>query len=119
MLKFFWKWVSKPEPITVSLLFEGREFGRLSGPYCLIQPWTTTMIDEAINQNELAFLAELEKHENEWIAFVESHGVERVVGSGKDAVEAMTVAKAKGFPDAVLLRVPPFDRGYIPSFPTR
>jgi uncharacterized protein DUF5678 len=77
------------------------------------------MIDEAINQNELAFLAELEKHEDEWIAFVESHGAEIVVGSGKDAIEAMKEAEAKGFPDAVLLRVPPFDRGYIPTFVRR
>ncbi len=74
------------------------------------------MIDEAISQNELAFLAELEKHENKWIAFVESHGAERVVGSGKDAVEAMAEAEAKGFPDAILLRVPLFDRGYVPTF---
>ncbi len=74
------------------------------------------MIEEAINENELAFLAELEKHENKWIAFVESHGAEIIVGSGKDAVEAMAEAEAKGFPDAILLRVPPFDSGYIPTF---
>ena len=74
------------------------------------------MIEDAINENELAFLAELEKHENQWIAFVESHGAEIIVGSGKDAVEAMTEAEAKGFPEAILLRVPPFDSGYIPTF---
>ena len=74
------------------------------------------MIEEAINEKELAFLAELEKHENEWIAFVESHGAEIIVGSGKDAVEAMAQAESKGFPDAILLRVPPFDSGYIPTF---
>jgi len=74
------------------------------------------MIEEAINEKELAFLAELEKHENKWIAFVESHGAEIIVGSGKDAVEAMAEAEAKGFPDAILLRVPPFDSGYIPTF---
>lgn len=73
------------------------------------------MIEEAIDDNELAFLTELEKHENQWIAFVESNGAERVVGSGKDAVEAMKKAREKGFPNAVLLRVPPFDRGYIPT----
>ena len=77
------------------------------------------MIDETVNQNELVFLAQLEDHENEWVAFVESQGVETIVGSGKDAVEAMAQAEAKGFPDAVLLRVPPFDRGYIPTFTAR
>ena len=38
------------------------------------------------------------------------------MGSGKDAVEAMAEAEAKGFPDAILLHVPPFDSGYIPTF---
>lgn len=70
------------------------------------------MIDEAIDANELAFLTEMEKHENQWIAFVVSNGAEIIVGSGDNAVEAMAQAEAKGFPDAVLLRVPTFDRGY-------
>lgn len=86
----------------------------LGGLFCLRNA-ATTMIEEAISENELAFLAELEKHENQWIAFVESNGKEIIVGSGKDAVEAMGEAEGKGFPDAILLRVPPFDRGYIPT----
>jgi hypothetical protein len=73
------------------------------------------MIDDAINENELAFLKQLEDHENEWVAFIEDHGAEIVVGSGKDAVEAIREAETRGFPDAVLMKVPPFDRGLIPS----
>jgi len=47
------------------------------------------MIEEAIDEKELAFLKQLEEHENEWVAFIEDHGAEIVVGSGKDAVEAI------------------------------
>ncbi|HYR74198.1 MAG TPA: DUF5678 domain-containing protein [Pyrinomonadaceae bacterium] len=74
------------------------------------------MIDEeAIDENELAFLGQLEEHENEWVAFIQEDGAEIVVGSGKDAVEAIQEAEKRGFPDAVLMKVPPFDRGLIPS----
>ena len=74
------------------------------------------MIDEeAIDEKELAFLSQLEEHENEWVAFIQEDGAETVVGSGKDAVEAIQEAEKRGFPDAVLMKVPPFDRGLIPS----
>lgn len=73
------------------------------------------MTDETIDEKELAFLNELEKHENRWIAFIESNGAEKVVGSGNDAVEAMEDAEKRGFADAVLMKVPAFDRGIIPS----
>jgi hypothetical protein len=68
-----------------------------------------------IEERELAFLEELKKHENKWVALVESDGAEVIVGSGDDAVQATRDAEAKGFKDAVLYRVQPFDRGYIPS----
>ena len=73
------------------------------------------MIEEAIDEKELAFLSQLEEHEDEWVAFVEDHGAEVVVGSGKDAVEAIRDAENRGFPDAVLMKVPRFDRGLIPA----
>ena len=71
------------------------------------------MIEEAIDEKELAFLKQLEEHENEWVAFIEEDGAEVVVGSGKDAVEAARAAEERGFPDAVLMKVRPFDRGFI------
>ncbi|OLD28028.1 MAG: hypothetical protein AUJ04_02490 [Acidobacteria bacterium 13_1_40CM_3_55_6] len=73
------------------------------------------MIEEAIDEKELAFLSQLEEHENEWVAFIEEDGAETVVGSGKDAVEAIKDAEKRGFPDAILMKVPPFDRGFIPA----
>lgn len=73
------------------------------------------MTEEPIDEKELAFLKELEKHENKWIAFIELNGAETVVGSGDDAVEAMREAEKRGFADAVLMKVPPFDRGIIPA----
>lgn len=74
------------------------------------------MIDEeAISESELAFLKQLEEHENEWVAFVEKDGAEIVVGSGKDAVEAIRDAETQGFSNAVLMKVPSFDKGLIPT----
>ena len=71
------------------------------------------MLEEAISEKELAFLKQLEEHENEWVAFIEQDGAEIVVGSGKNAVEAVQDAAEHGFPDAVLMKVRPFDRGFI------
>src|SRR5205823_3130333 len=71
------------------------------------------MIEEAIDEKELAFLSQLEEHENEWVAFIQEDGAETVVGSGKDAVEAARDAEEHGFPDAVLMKVPRFDVALI------
>lgn len=73
------------------------------------------MIEEAIDEKELAFLNQLEEHEDEWVAFIQKDGAETVVGCGKDAVEASRDAEEHGFPDAILMKVRPFDRGFIPS----
>jgi len=73
------------------------------------------MIEEPVDEKELAFLSQLEQHENEWVAFIEEDGAEIVVGSGKDALEAARDAEEHGFPDAVLMKVRPFDRGFIPA----
>lgn len=61
-------------------------------------------------------LAELVRdYEDKWIALVDKDGVDIVVGSGKDAVEAATLAETNGFPDAVLFRVPSFRSAFVPS----
>ena len=67
------------------------------------------MIEEQIDERELAFLSQLEEHENEWVAFIQKDGAETVVGSGRDAVEASRDAEEHGLPDAVLMKVPRFD----------
>jgi hypothetical protein len=69
-----------------------------------------TMTDE----KELAFLEELRKYENKWVAIYESGETEVVVGSGKDAIEATREAEAKGFKETVLFFVRPFDHGFLP-----
>ncbi len=73
------------------------------------------MIEETIDNKELAFLEELRKHENKWVAILESEDVEIVVASGADAVEASRGAEARGFKDTVLFFVRPFNRGFMPS----
>jgi hypothetical protein len=66
-------------------------------------------------EQEIAFLEALRSYENRWVAFVEVDGAEVIVGSGGDAVEAMAQADVKGFGDAVLFKVPPFNAGFIGS----
>ena len=58
------------------------------------------MINETIDDKELAFLEQLRKHENKWVAIFESDDGEAVVGSGADAVEATREAESKGYQDA-------------------
>ena len=65
--------------------------------------------------NETAFAELLREYEDQWVAIDERDGVRFIVGSGKDAVEAAKAADAKGFPDAVLFRVPSFSSTFIPS----
>ena len=65
------------------------------------------------DEKELAFVEELRKYENKWVAIFESAEAEVVVGSGKDAIEATREAEAKGFKDTVLFFVRPFDRSFI------
>jgi hypothetical protein len=71
------------------------------------------MIEEMADEKELAFLAELRKYENKWVAILESEDGEIVVGSGKDAVEATNEADARGFKDSVLFFVRPFDKSFM------
>ena len=68
-----------------------------------------------IEEKESAFLEELRKYENKWVAIHETSEGEMVVGSGDDAVQAMREAEANGFRDAFLMHITPFDRGYIPT----
>ena len=65
-------------------------------------------------EQEMAFVEAMREYEDRWIAIIESDGNETIVGSGRDAVEALADAKPKGFENAVLFRVPPFDTTFIP-----
>ena len=66
-------------------------------------------------ETEIAFVDELRKHENQWVAIHESGETETIVGSGLNALEAMREAEAKGFYDTVLFKVLPLDKGYVPG----
>jgi len=65
-------------------------------------------------EQEMAFVHAMREYEDRWVAIVESGGTETIVGSGRDAVEALADAKSKGFENAVLFRVPPFNTTFIP-----
>jgi hypothetical protein len=62
---------------------------------------------------ESAFADLIRNHEHQWVAIDERDGVEFIVGSGKDAVEAAKDAEAKGFPDALLFKVPSFTSTFV------
>ena len=63
---------------------------------------------------ESAFAELVKSFENQWIAIDDRDGVEFIVGAGKTAVEAAAEADAKGFPNAVLFKVPSFSSAFIP-----
>ena len=63
---------------------------------------------------ETAFADLIKDYENQWVAIDERDGVEFVVGHGKDAVEAARDAENKGFPNAMLCKVPSFKSTFIP-----
>jgi hypothetical protein len=69
-------------------------------------------------EKETAFAELIREHENQWVAIDERDGVEFIVGHGKDAVEAAHDADAKGFPGAMLFKVPSFTSTFIPSATT-
>lgn len=64
---------------------------------------------------ETAFADLIKDYENQWVAIDERDGVEFVVGHGRDAVEAAEDAEKKGFPNAILCKVPSFNSTFIPS----
>lgn len=66
-------------------------------------------------ETEIAFANELRKHENQWVAIHECDETETIVGSGLNAVEAKREAEGKGFHDAILFKVLPLDKGYVPG----
>jgi hypothetical protein len=59
-----------------------------------------------------ALSAQLEKHENKWVAIDESQ--EKIVGVGNDALEATDDAERHGYQDTILFKVPSFASALIP-----
>jgi hypothetical protein len=60
------------------------------------------------------FPAIIGSFENKWVAIAEVDGKDTVVGSGEDATQATREAKAKGFFETYLFKVPSFHVSYAP-----
>ena len=76
------------------------------------------MIEQNPDSKELAFLQELEKHINEWVA-IAGYGSdeESIVASGDSIVQARQKAESLGFKDTTFFRVPPSDKIFVPLLP--
>ena len=76
------------------------------------------MIDQKPDSKELAFLQELEKHINEWVA-ITGYGSdeESIVASGDSIVQARQRAEFLGFKDTTFFKVPPSDKIFVPLLP--
>ncbi len=72
------------------------------------------MIDEELDEKELAFIDELAKHEEQWVAILRNGDEERLVGSGQTIKEAKRAAESNGFSEVVFLKVPSSRKVFIP-----
>ena len=66
---------------------------------------------------ETAFADALKEYDDQWIAFIEDDGIRRIVGSGRNAVEAVASAEANGFTEAILFKVPSLRASFVPLVP--
>jgi hypothetical protein len=69
-----------------------------------------------IDEQELAFFHELQKHVNKWVAIL-GYGSddETIVASGTTIIEARQEAEARGFSDVTFFKVPSGERVFVPS----
>jgi len=76
------------------------------------------VIEQNPDSKELAFLQELEKHINEWVA-ITGYGSdeESIVASGDSIVQARQKAESLGFKDTTFFKVPPSDKIFVPLLP--
>ena len=74
------------------------------------------MIDQEIDEQELAFVRILEQYVSRWVAILNygSEG-ETVVASGDTIKEARQNAESKGFKDVTFFKVPSGERAFVPN----
>lgn len=74
------------------------------------------MIEQDIDKQELAFVRELYKYVNKWVAIL-NYGSddETIVGSGGTIREAREQAESKGFKEATFFKVPSGERSFVPN----
>ena len=76
------------------------------------------MIEQEPEDKELAFLKELEKHENKWVAIMDyGSDEESIVATGENILEARQNAESLGFKDVTFFKVPPSDKVFVPLLP--
>jgi hypothetical protein len=76
------------------------------------------VIEQEPDDKELAFLTELEKHENKWVAVMDyGSDQENIVAIGNSIREARQNAQSKGFNDTTFFKVPPSDKIFVPLLP--
>ena len=64
------------------------------------------MREDMVDERELAFINELEKYEDRWVAILRNGDEETIVGSDETLKEAKRSAEENGFSDVVFLKVP-------------
>ncbi len=73
------------------------------------------MIEEALDEKELAFVNELAKYEGKWVAILNyGSNDEIIVSSGESIKEARQEAEARGFKTVTFFKVPPSDKALMP-----
>jgi hypothetical protein len=76
------------------------------------------VLEQKPDSKELAFLEELEKHVNKWVAIM-GYGSdeESIVAAGDSIREARQNAESQGFKDTTFFKVPPTDKLFVPLVP--
>lgn len=76
------------------------------------------VIKQEPDDKELAFLKELEKHVNRWVAIIDyGSDQESIVATGESIREARQNAETQGFKDMTFFKVPPSDKIFVPLLP--
>jgi Family of unknown function (DUF5678) len=73
------------------------------------------MANEILNAQELAFIDELEKYEDKWVAIVRKGENEKIVASGARLKDARQQASERGFREVVFMKVPSSHKIFVPT----
>lgn len=66
-----------------------------------------------MTDKEIAFVDELEKYQDQWVAILRNGDDERIVGNGERFKEAKRVALERGFRDVVFMKVPSSHKVFV------
>ena len=73
------------------------------------------MIETEIDPKQEAFLLELDRYVNGWVAIIAYDTEDQaIVGNGATIIEARTMAESNGFTDVTFLKVPSPDKLFVP-----